>query len=62
MNAGASCGYLSLGGHDGIFKVTLAAGTDYSLIGSGTSHNCALDSSGNIECWGANHDGQCSPP
>ena len=46
MNAGAACGYLSLGGHDGIFKVDLAAGetieVDYWL--TTTSGNNSRDS------------------
>jgi|GEM_PF-2779394 len=34
----------------------------YSELATSSSHNCAIDSNAQVQCWGANYSGQGTPP
>ena len=39
-----------------------APGGLFVQLNAGIFHNCAVDSSGAVQCWGINGNGQCTPP
>ena len=34
----------------------------FESVSAGYYHNCGVTSSGSLECWGLNSDGQATPP
>lgn len=47
-------------GVDSPSPVLVAGGVKYSWLSAGARHNCAVEPSGDVVCWGDNADGQLS--
>ena len=41
---------------------TVAPAAAYTAVSTGGGHTCAIRTDGTIECWGANYEGQATPP
>jgi alpha-tubulin suppressor-like RCC1 family protein len=57
MDCGVGCW-----GNDDYSQVTDTPGSSFMEVQAGPDHNCAIDSAGDVECWGDNAYGQAIDP